>query len=209
MNSDKPTVSIMNNDKPTVSSMNQSPDQPAVWATFGRCVLHVSDKVLIENGTELTDKHIQFAQCMIKNQCPLVGGLYSTLLQDKPSSLGSRTTNTVQVVHCKKRKHWITVSIKWCKGDQVAVYDSVFTKLDAETRMTIMKMFNLKKTKDIIIMPMQKQHGCTDCGVYAIAVMTSLTHEEDPTRLKYKQMELRQHLVNCITKGKLVCFPKE
>lgn len=48
--------------------------------------------------------------------------------------------DTIQVVHCKKRKHWITVSTKWCRGDQVAVYDFVFTKLDAGTRMTIMKM---------------------------------------------------------------------
>ena len=146
---------------------------------------------------------------MIKKQFPSVGGLYSTLLQDKPSSLGSRTANTIQIVHCKKRRHWITVSTKWCKGDQVAVYDSIFVRLDAETRTTIMKMFQLKKTKDIIMMPMQKQYRSTDCGVFTIAVMTSLAHEEDPSRFKYNQMELRQHLLDCITNGKLVCFPKQ
>ena len=120
------------------------PEQSAVWATFERCVLLVSDKVLIENGEELTDKHMQFTQCMIKKQFPSIGGLYSTLLQDKPPSFRSRTANTIQVVHCKKRKHWIITSTKWCKDNQVAVYDSVFVRLDAETRTTIMKMFRLK-----------------------------------------------------------------
>ena len=185
------------------------PEQSAVWATFERCVLLVSDKVLIENGEELTDKHMQFTQCMIKKQFPSIGGLYSTLLQDKPPSFRSRTANTIQVVHCKKRKHWITTSTKWCKDNQVAVYDSVFVRLDAETRTTIMKMFRLKKTKDIIMMPMQKQDGSTDCGVFAIAVMTSLAYEEDPSRVEYNQMQLRQHLSDCITKGNLVCFPKQ
>lgn len=152
---------------------------------------------------------MQFIQRMIKKQFPSIGGLYSTLLQDKPSSFGSRIANTIQIVHCKKRKHWITTSTKWCKGNQVAVDDSVFVRLDAETRTTIMKTFQLKKTKDIIMTPMQKQDGSTDCGVFAIAVMTSLAYEEDPSRVKYNQMQLREHLSNCITKGNLVCFPKQ
>lgn len=112
-------------------------------------------------------------------------------------------------MHCTKRRHWITVSTKWCKGDQVAVYDSVFVRLDAETRTTIMKMLQLKKPKDIIVMPMQKQYGSADCGVFAIAVMTSLAHEDDPNTFKYNQMKMRQHLLDCITNGKLVCFPKQ
>ena len=170
--------------KSTIQLSNPPPEQSAVWTTFERCVFQVSDKVLIENGAELTDKHMQFAQCMIKKQFPSVGGLNSTLLQDKPPSLGSRTANTIQIVHCKKRRHWITVSTKWCQGDHVAVYDSVFVRLDAETRTTIMKMFRLKKTKDIIMMPMHKQYGSTDCGVFAIAVLTSLAHEEDPSKFK-------------------------
>ena len=53
---------------------------------------------------------------------------------------------------------------------------------------------------------MQKQDGSTDCGVFAIAVMTSLAYEEDPSRVEYNQM---QHLSDCITKGNLVCFPKQ
>ena len=64
----------------------------------------------------------------------------------------------------------------------MAIHDSAFIRLDAETRTTIMKMFRIKKTEDMIVIPMQKQHGSTDCGVFAIAVMTSLAHE-DPSKL--------------------------
>ena len=53
-----------------------------MWVTFRKCVLNVNDKLLIENGFELTDKHTQFAQNIIKSQHPLIGGLYSTLLQE-------------------------------------------------------------------------------------------------------------------------------
>ena len=63
--------------------MNNNLDQSAVWVTFDRCSSLVSDRVAIETGKKLTDKHINFAQCMIKNQFPSVGGLKSTFQQVK------------------------------------------------------------------------------------------------------------------------------
>ena len=57
-------------------------------------------------------------------------------------------------------------------------------------------------------MSMQQQTGSTDCGVFAIAVITSLTHNEDPSKIKYSQEEMRQHLLECITEGDLTCFPR-
>jgi len=91
----------------------------------------------------------------------------------------------------------------------VAVYDLLFTRLDADTRTTIMKIFGLKKPRDIIIMSVQQQTGSTDCGVFVIAVMTSLAHDEDPSEIKYIQEEMRQHLLECITEGDLTCFPRQ
>ena len=192
---------------------DQSPSdyssEQSVWVTFERCVLYTTDKLLIENGSELTDKHIHFAQSIIKSQYPSLGGLHSTLLQEKPYLRGCRTANTIQIVYCKKRRHWVTVSTKWCNGDEVAVYDSLFTRLDAETRATIMKMFGLKRARVIVMMPMQQQDGSTDCGVFAIATMTSLALDEDPSGITYKQVELRHHLLKCISEGKLTYFPRE
>ena len=43
------------------------------------------------------------------------------------------------------------------------------------------------------MMSMQQQTGSTDCGAFAIAVMTSLTHDEDPSKINYIQEEMRKH----------------
>ena len=77
------------------------------------------------------------------------------------------------------------------------MYDSLFKRLDVETRNTIMKMFGLKKSNEIIMMPMQEQEGSKDCGPFSIAVMTSLAYEDDPSEIRYKQLDLRQHLIHC------------
>ena len=41
-------------------------DPSTICETFERSVLYASDKLLIENGKEPTDKHIHYAQSMIK-----------------------------------------------------------------------------------------------------------------------------------------------
>ena len=49
-----------------------------------------------------------------------------------------------------------------------------------------MRIFGLKKSSEIIIIPMQEQNGSKDCGVFSIAFMTSLAYEEDPSEIRYK-----------------------
>ena len=56
-------------------------------------------------------------------------------------------------------------------------------------------MFGLKKSNERIMMPMQEQEGCKDCGPFSIAIMTSLAYEDDPSEIRYKQLDLRQHLI--------------
>ena len=112
------------------------------------------------------------AQSIVKKHFPLLGGLQNTLLQEQ--IIIGCTVNTIQIVHCNKRKHWVTVTSKWCQRNKVNVYDTLFNKLDFETKRVIKKMFALKKAGDINMVPVQKQQGSKDCGVFAIAIMTSL-----------------------------------
>ena len=72
-----------------------------VWVTHDDHSLSLPDRVVIEQGEHLTDKHMQMAQYLAKKQFPLAGGLRSTLLQQKGVK-GQCTTNTVQIVHCEK-----------------------------------------------------------------------------------------------------------
>ena len=178
-----------------------------VWITHGNHTLKLSDKVAIERDEELTDKHMQMAQHLVKIQFPVIGGLESTLLQQK-NKKGTWTMNTVQIIYCNKRSHWITATTKFCKLGQVNIYDSMFSKLDVETRTTVKQMFGLKKADDINVVAMQCQKGSKDCGLFAIAVMTSLAFGEDPSTVSYDQDKLRRHLIDCITKGELSLFPK-
>ena len=62
-----PTKIVLNDQDEVIDNLNES----AVWVTFDRCSLQVSDKVTIETGEKLTDKHINSAQLIIKNQVPL------------------------------------------------------------------------------------------------------------------------------------------
>ena len=44
-----------------------------LWITYNRNILKHSDKKIIEDGSQLTDKHIRLAQTLIKGQFPKIG----------------------------------------------------------------------------------------------------------------------------------------
>ena len=75
-----PTEIIVLNDQGKL--MDNDLNQSAVWVTFQRFLCKsVTEYVAIETGKQLSDKHINFTQCMIKNQFSSVGGLQSTMQQ--------------------------------------------------------------------------------------------------------------------------------
>jgi len=62
-------------------------------------------------GEDRSDIHINIAQNLLKVQFPELGGLKSTLLQQKEIPVLERKENLVQVIHCANRHHWIVVTI--------------------------------------------------------------------------------------------------
>ena len=54
----------------------------------------------------------------------------------------------------------------------------------------------------MIIMKMTKQMGSNDCGLYAIAVATSLAHQVDPTTVIFEENEMRSQFAECFMKQK-------
>ena len=51
-------------------------DRSSIWITHdGRHSLHENERLMIEQGCELNDKHIGFAQNLIKSRFPLIGDL--------------------------------------------------------------------------------------------------------------------------------------
>ena len=195
----------------TVTDDDSDPEEStdivsSTWVSCGKHTLTISDKIIVESGGELTDKHIQMAQYLIKCQFPLVGGLQNTLKQQQ-FVIGC-TANTMQVIHCNRRKHWIIASTKGCPAGVIKVYDTIFDKLDHESRGIIRRIFSVKDNTKITMVPIQKQKGTKDCGVFTIAIMTSLAYDEDPCDITYKQDTLRAYLLNCFRNKSMRLFPR-
>lgn len=89
------------------------------------------------------------------------------------------------------------------------VYDTAFDKLDSESRRIVKAMFSLKSAINIQMVPVQKQQGVTDCEAFAIAMMTSIAFNEDPSKVHYQQDKLRQHLLQCFVDQKMTPFPRD
>ena len=60
----------------------------------------------------------------------------------------------------------------------------------------------------IVMKKLQRQDGSADCGLFAIAVMTSLAHKEDPSTVTYDQSKMRHHLLECFSTKLVTHFPK-
>ena len=54
----------------------------------------------------------------------------------------------------------------------------------------------------------QQQTNSVDCGLFAIAFATSLAFGEDPANVTYDSKKLRMHLIKCLNKKQMTCFPK-
>jgi len=113
--------------------------------------LKVFDVERIIMGDELSDSEINHAQRLLQARHPRVNGLRLTLYKEKLSS----AVNSVQIVHCPARHHWITTTTMNCK-----VFDSLLTYCDKETMGIIYNLYQQSTEKLTITMSRcQKQSG--------------------------------------------------
>ena len=82
--STKPKPSIKLTEESIVVAEVDADSQKDVWVSANKNTLLRTDKeVLLMHGSSLTDKHINYAQALLKQQFTHVGELQSTLLQYK------------------------------------------------------------------------------------------------------------------------------
>ena len=84
------------------------------------------------------------------------------------------------------------------------VYDSVYTIVDETTKEVINWLFHTRNTK---MQPLQKQIGGADCGLFAIAVITSIAYGTDPCQTHFKQEDMRKHILKCFGEEHIRQFP--
>ena len=130
-------------------------DSKAVWVTFDKLTLYLSDKVTIEEGSWLSDMHIEFAQRLLRSQFTSIEGLNYTVYQNK-FNLDS-TKKVLQVLHISGN-HWVVVSNLQCDSEQkMYVYDSLYTGISEETKTLI---FNIFQSKQLQVCQFPEVHGC-------------------------------------------------
>ena len=98
-----------------------------VWLKFKDISLCDQDQKILEEGGMLIDKHINFAQRLLKHLFPNIHSLQLTLLQDKNHK--EPTTNRIQVLHVNKN-HWACAASMASKENEVNVYDSTYSNWD-------------------------------------------------------------------------------
>ena len=84
------------------------------------------------------------------------------------------------------------------------MYDSIFTTIDKETIAVISNLYG----PDVIpyLISISKQKASTDCGLFAVAITTTLALGFDPAGITYQQNSLCRHLVKCLKTKKITMF---
>ena len=95
----------------------------------------------------------------------------------------------------------------YCEGE-IRIYDSLYTSVSHDKVTTIAHLLR-SNTESIAIniMDVGRQRGTQDCGLFAIAFLTSLSFGEDPTKVIFDQEEMRSHLVKCFENKRMEIFP--
>ena len=120
----------------------------------------------------------------------------------------------VQVINMG-RNHWVTVTNIGCESNRIKVYDSLnylYAKLPESDRQkfhtSLAALLNTSLADMVIEWPsMVQQKGCSDCGLFALAVIVSLCNGDDPGLQVYDQSVMRVHLSLCIQCEEITTFP--
>ena len=112
---------------------------PEVWIAIGRKVLTEADKEIVSLGELLTDKHMNFAQALIKKHFNDLSGLHCTLTISQ-LQVPMVSENVLQILHIGGN-HWVVASNIGCTTGEVNLYDSIYSEISNATQMLLKKVF--------------------------------------------------------------------
>ena len=180
-----------------------------LWTKCGGISLGRKELQRLLNDKELSDLHINAFQNLVKKQFPAIGGLQSTLLQQKRLPLDNKQEKNLQIIHItitQKIKHWAVLEIN--SDGMIYLYDSAYTSVVGNGKHVISQLLNTSGDSfSVNIMDVGKQAGATNCGVYAIATLTCLAHGKDPCSIVFKKEDLRSHLQEILLTSQIKEFP--
>jgi len=142
---------------------------PGWWLKVRDISLTDGDRRILGAGDMLIDRHVNFAQRLLKGMFPEINGLRLTLLQDKEHK--EPTMNSMQILHVNGN-HWVCAATT-PKGRQVNVYDSSFSNWDQSSYKALQFQFRCSTYNIKFVNGVQKQTGAADCGLFAISNATA------------------------------------
>ena len=160
-------------------SLSSSPQskQDTPWIETTRFTLTKTDKDEIEGKCQLSDKIIEAAQSILKQQFPNLNGFQSTLFKQNIKHLKKEDKNMIQILHrgTINSGHWFTISTVDCGDGQVNWFDSLFNDLDVDTKRQICAIMKTEASQlNFLKCPVQNQIGGADCGLFAIAFAVAM-----------------------------------
>ncbi len=181
------------------------------------------DLELVKNPSGwLNDPIINKCQQMLKEQFALDSGMQNTLLApyfnhdlgtwDINKRLTKQNPPSAQI-HYNASNHWV-LPYQSQKDRHVIVVDSLKSPrtLNSSISIQIAQIYeNGERSVQVQIPDVQRQPNYTDCGVFAIANLTEVLHNNydvDFSIIRYDIPRMRAHLLECITKQQFTTFPK-
>ena len=178
------------------------------WVKRGRISLTKKDKQHTLHDKELLDLHVNAFHSIVRTQFPLIGGLYNTLVLKNMSltkdDCDHEHAQSLQIIHIKERSHWAVLQLI---KSEIYLYDSVFLSASAENLELLAQLVKTRESTLRNIMNVHQQIRTIDCGLFAIATVTCLLFDRDPTTIVFDQNALRQHFVNILEMNVITHFP--
>ena len=156
----------------------------------------------------ITDDIIDVAATILKQQFPLVAGFEKASVGRVAFAVQVDTNTEGMQFHHINGCHWVLSSTMG--GLPIKIYDSLPS--ESPSRDLIHQLTNLYfpgevSAEEVVQIPVQRQEGAQDCGIFAICFAVSLLHGQDVSRLRYDQSKMRSHLITCLQKKKITPFP--
>jgi len=159
----------------------------------------------------MNDRLINAGLSLLRQKIPNIVGLKNVVsVRTSGFSEEHREDEFVQIINCFDN-HWICITNKNCKQNEVKVYDSMRTGdvcINGKEIITLLVKTS-RKYLSLTFPDVQQQQGGSDCGLYALAFSYSLCSGIDPARLSYHQNEFRSHYLRCLENEEITDFPHD
>lgn len=171
--------------------------------------LHLTqaDKTAIESETMwMNDRIINAYLLLMKEKFPALTGFAD------PVFVAALRVHFKDEVFCQilfnGDNHWVAVTNMNCVANTVRIYDSLHLIPSLAIKQQIAAVcFSDKSEIHIQSMNVARQNGGNDCGLFAMACLTSVCMGQDPVNVVYQQILMRKHLLQCLVTKKITGFP--